>query len=71
MDHGSGVKSETEVCRNDNYTGNLKKLVSCNCNFFQLDMVGCYWIFQFYHRLVRSCLFLANKNARIYAGYGI
>ena len=46
-------------------------MVSYRYNSFQVDMVDCYWIFQFYHKPVRSCFILAKKKARIYAGCGV
>ena len=46
-------------------------MVSYKYNSFQVDMVNCYWISQFYHKPVRSCSFLAKKKVRFYAGLGV
>ena len=36
-----------------------------------VDMVNCYWTSQFYHKSVRSCFILQQKESRIYAGSGV
>ena len=69
----------TEVYQIHKFPGNLKKylpkkadcMVSYKYNSFQVDMVNCYWISQFYHKPVRSCSFLAKKKVRFYAGLGV
>lgn len=61
----------TEVCRNHKFPGNQKKylpkkadcMLLYRCNSFQVDMVDCYWAFQFYHKPVRSCSILSKKKS--------
>lgn len=36
-----------------------------------VDMVNCYWTSQFYHKSVRSCFILQQKESCIYAGSGV